>query len=503
VPPSDVVKCKYNILHWILKPGTLEDHYLNCPNKGAPEEDPALRLKRIREQATDLTPTGILNRNHGLVPAEAYQPSMPTKVPKLREEEVFEFNPLLQSQKLMIHLSSFAFSVVKHEIKAVRELHLYIDNFTNADKEHYPGLRKLEETRSHHLYLVAYLWEDSSDPTSVNMYKKLCATLQKQQTGMPISSIGVCNNCAGSDNLVYLIVHKTETSGFGGRIDKSEIGLFCMPSTLLYGRTDSTQALKESLSQTQLELTRCQSLYADLLRVNSDEKAEINRLNHTLSSQEKQFWATMMQKDADFNSKIERYKAETSQALAAYKETAKQSTEQSESRLKQTLGELERVRQEKLTILHNAQSEMNDKQRLTERVAELEKLLKNKDKQSQKLSQAIKKKGDEYAASLRKLTESNQKYFQELEAQRRQVETAKASVCAQERQHEDRELCMFCMDRTKNTVFVPCGHVTYCTECIEHQLHLRINSKVPENHQNKECPLCKEEIQRVNLCFAY
>lgn len=493
------LKCRFNSLHLILNTGDLADHEAYCPNRNAPVEDPALRLKRIREQATDNTPTGILNRNHGFAPADKNVYSMPTKVLKLREE-TYGASPYVQDQKLMIHLSSFTFSVVKNEVKQVPEMHIYIDNFTHADKEHYPGLRELEESRTHHTFLVAYLYEDTSDPTSQNMFKRLCTTLTMQQAGHPVASIGMCNSCAGSENAVYLIVHRSETSGFGGRIEKSEIGLFCIPSTFLYGRVDSRQQLKDQLLNVEMDLASLQKLHTELLQRSVEYQAEANRLNHLATSQEKQYWAALIQKEEEFNSKIERYKSDTSQMLLAYKDTARQTVENCEAKLKSALVELDRVRQEKLTIQHNAQSEMNDKQRLTERVADLEKIAKAKDKQLTKANLTIKQKTEDYSTSLRRLTERNQKYSTEIESIRRLAETSSTpSACHQEEQ----VLCNFCMEKNKNTVFVPCGHLIYCSVCIEQHFRFRINAKLPENDPNRTCPMCKDEIQRINLCYAY
>jgi hypothetical protein len=506
----EIIKCRFNPQHHILDDiDAIRQHEDTCPNKGNPVEDPELRLRRIREQATDMTPTGVLNRNHGFAPADRNVYLAPTKHAKLSEES-YELRHTLAQQKITIHLSSFAFSAVKLELKPVLETHIYIDNFTFADKDHYPGFRELEESRTHQSYLAAYLWEDSSDPTSVQIYKRLVVTLTSQVPGHPQSSIAVCNQCAGSENIVWLIVHKSETSGFGGRIDKSELGLFCIPSTFLYGRMDTRQQLQSTLTQVEFELAAVQKLYSELLLRSSDETSQLMRLRTEINLKENEFFARLSAKETEFNDKIEKYKKNTSQVLQAYKQTAQQDTDNNEAKLRQALAELERSRQEKATILHNAQSEMTEKQRLTERVSELEALCKAKDKSITKLNQTIKQKTKEYSTSISRMTDSHIKFSVDLEAAKRSAELARAqsaetvrTTAAQERHLDDRELCMFCMEKAKNTMYVPCGHLMYCSDCLEQHLNLKINARIPENDPNKQCHICKEAIQRVNFCYAY
>jgi hypothetical protein len=505
---SGMIKCCFNPQHLILDDiGAICQHEQTCPNKSNPVGDPELRLRRIREQATDMTPTGILNRNHGFAPADRNVYPAPAKHAKL-SEETNDLRHSLTQQKITIHLSKSTFSVVKLELKPVLETHLYIDIFTFADKDHYPGLRELEVTRTHQSYLAAYLWEDRSDPTYAEIYKRLVITLTSQVPGHPQSSIAVCNQCAGSENTVWLIVHKSETSGFGGRIDKSELGLFCIPSTFLYGRIDTRQQLQSTLTQVEAELAAVQKLNSELLLRSSDEASQLVKLRTEYHQKENEI-ARLLAKEAEFNDEIKKCKKNTSQVLQDYKLTAQQLVD-NEAKLKRALAELERSRQEKAMILHNAQSELMEKQRLTERVSELEALAKAKDKSITKLNQTIKQKDKEYSASISRMTDSHTKLSDELEEAKSSAKLARAqsaetvrTAAAQERHLDDRELCSCCMVKAKNTVNVPCGHLVYCSDCYEQHLDVRIDVSIPDNHLYKQCDMCKQAIKKVNLCYAY
>ena len=61
----------------------------------------------------------------------------------------------------------------------------------------------------------------------------------------------------------------------------------------------------------------------------------------------------------------------------------------------------------------------------------------------------------------------------------------KVAAVVQEKVSEDAELCGICMERLKNAVIIPCGHLGYCMECL---------AKV------SDCPICRRPIgQRVQV----
>jgi hypothetical protein len=49
--------------------------------------------------------------------------------------------------------------------------------------------------------------------------------------------------------------------------------------------------------------------------------------------------------------------------------------------------------------------------------------------------------------------------------------------------------CVVCLDRTANVAFVACQHVCICQEC-------------SLKYVNKQCPMCRQESDRMNLIYA-
>ncbi len=48
--------------------------------------------------------------------------------------------------------------------------------------------------------------------------------------------------------------------------------------------------------------------------------------------------------------------------------------------------------------------------------------------------------------------------------------------------------CVVCLDVESNAVFVPCGHICMCMECID-------------TNKTKECPICRKAITQVVKIF--
>jgi len=55
-------------------------------------------------------------------------------------------------------------------------------------------------------------------------------------------------------------------------------------------------------------------------------------------------------------------------------------------------------------------------------------------------------------------------------------------------QSEKKAICSICFDSDANAAVVPCGHSTFCYECI---------SSHHVNNQNKVCPICRTEIVMI------
>ena len=58
---------------------------------------------------------------------------------------------------------------------------------------------------------------------------------------------------------------------------------------------------------------------------------------------------------------------------------------------------------------------------------------------------------------------------------------------------EKKPICSICLDEDANATVVPCGHSNFCYECISSH-HI--------NSQNKECPICRNEIMMIIKLYS-
>jgi hypothetical protein len=56
-------------------------------------------------------------------------------------------------------------------------------------------------------------------------------------------------------------------------------------------------------------------------------------------------------------------------------------------------------------------------------------------------------------------------------------------------------LCLFCYDRRRNIVFLPCGHMAACLQCSVRKLKVEITQDHENPDSSAKCPLCKQTIQ--------
>lgn len=57
--------------------------------------------------------------------------------------------------------------------------------------------------------------------------------------------------------------------------------------------------------------------------------------------------------------------------------------------------------------------------------------------------------------------------------------------------------CIYCWDRFKNIVFLPCGHVVACLYCTIKNLKFELNKKISKKRLASTCPLCKGVIREA------
>lgn len=97
------------------------------------------------------------------------------------------------------------------------------------------------------------------------------------------------------------------------------------------------------------------------------------------------------------------------------------------------------------------------------------------------------------SAKKRKIEEEERKRRRELERRQRRrqarVTTEKHRTTNSDRseEYEEAQLCVVCRENPKELILMPCGHVCLCEDCFE-----SINSK---------CPVCRAEVQNVNVAY--
>jgi hypothetical protein len=67
---------------------------------------------------------------------------------------------------------------------------------------------------------------------------------------------------------------------------------------------------------------------------------------------------------------------------------------------------------------------------------------------------------------------------------------------------QEKELCSFCMQEKKNTVFVPCGHMLYCNLCAN-EMGIPMNKKLRRHNDDHECEICKVKVKKAVQAFAF
>lgn len=60
--------------------------------------------------------------------------------------------------------------------------------------------------------------------------------------------------------------------------------------------------------------------------------------------------------------------------------------------------------------------------------------------------------------------------------------------------------CVLCRAEHKNTVFLPCGHVLACKQCVTNDMRLPLNKAI-SRRPTPRCPLCMQLIKQVKEVF--
>jgi Zinc finger, C3HC4 type (RING finger) len=61
--------------------------------------------------------------------------------------------------------------------------------------------------------------------------------------------------------------------------------------------------------------------------------------------------------------------------------------------------------------------------------------------------------------------------------------------------------CIICFVNPKNIVFIPCGHVAVCLNCMDKHLKIRINMTFKKKADQIDCILCKKKVKEAREIF--
>ncbi|CAG9313279.1 unnamed protein product [Blepharisma stoltei] len=61
--------------------------------------------------------------------------------------------------------------------------------------------------------------------------------------------------------------------------------------------------------------------------------------------------------------------------------------------------------------------------------------------------------------------------------------------------------CLLCRNSVKNIVFLPCGHIVACKECVIDQMKIQLNTPTGRRAQGVLCPLCKTKIREAREVY--
>ena len=63
--------------------------------------------------------------------------------------------------------------------------------------------------------------------------------------------------------------------------------------------------------------------------------------------------------------------------------------------------------------------------------------------------------------------------------------------------------CVICLDRKKNILFLPCRHVTSCTQCVRNEVTARFTKMMIENCTDDfKCGVCNMPVKKVYRMYS-
>lgn len=410
----------------------------------------------------------VLQDTQPLVP---FKPTHLTTLPNPGVDQDLEERTAKERLTLYFREKGFAVRRVMEQGQVAEERTLFIDGVVGYNSAQFPGLAMDELRMDKGKFLVARLMPDPLDKTSNQAFYGLYGGLESHQT----NKIAIIYQLAGLKDIIFLIVHPSDPSGFGKVLSKGELGLFKLHHTELLG----VPGILDQATR------RCDSLAYKHSQLTSQIE-EKDQLINCLQQEKCSYQASSMQRELEWKEELDRQRE---LRISQYAECTE---------LKTTVGlALEDMRRR--TEADIAMLTIRHEKEIAALSAELEKA-----KREKSISVLNKEQLEQIAESVKRTEISIQTQLKACEAQKAELQQRYDSLRAAPKKQPSKRgplMCRNCGEYQLNTVFWPCGHMYYCNICLA-TLKLPLGASLKRLPcEDRLCPICGETSTRVVPAF--
>lgn len=411
----------------------------------------------------------VINPQDAL-PLVPFKPTQLTTLPNPAVDQDLEERTAKERVTVYFREKGFAVRRVLEQGQVAEERTLFIDGVVGCQSAQFPGLG-VGALQDRGKYLVARLLPDPLDKTSSQAFYGLYGGLESHQA----NKMAIIYQLAGLKDIVYLLVHPSEPSGFGGVLNKGELGLFKLHHSELLGVPgvlDQATRRSDSLAYKNAQL--------------ASQIAEKDQLISCLQQEQCSYQTSSMQRELEWKEELDRQRELKVRHQA-------ESTE-----LRTTVGaaleDLRRRTEADLAL----QAFRHDKE-IKALSTELERTKREKD-----ICVLNKDQLDQIAESVKRTETSIQAQLKACEAHKAELQKRYETLLAAPKKQTVKRgplMCRNCGEYQLNTVFWPCGHMYYCNICLN-TLKLPLGGSLKHlPSEDRLCPTCGEASTRVVAAF--
>lgn len=487
----EYVSCPYNPLHGIRagEMSSFKQHIEDCPNK-----DNKIGHNTLPQPSLDKSISGQLNYKHGLISSEDISINLAT-VPVTKS----------RSNKLLIHYNDKSFSVYKSDINSgIEENDIWAGHITFADAREWPGLKLIEDTRSHSHYHVGNLFPDKSSGQSEVRFKSFVNMITVSKNNS--FCIAVSAQAASDKNRAIFIAHRSEETGFGVCLPGNvELGVFYLPHSMLYNNESILKTQQIKLREKDSEIQDLQQRFQKLEKEKERIIEDWNTLKiefEQIKSKEREAYSIYEAKLAEYEREKENLRTEVYFTLEAMKRDSEMEKIELNNQLEKVTNEKNSLQLNFFSETQNLKmAEKNNQERMNKMTidlkAEYDKVCKEL-KEAQGLNRALR----EHNASLEQKLAEQRNWLVGSDS-KRLIDEAVSDV--RERisvEQQEKENCAICYLEKKNVVFMPCGHFVYCIACVK-TLGIDVGKTIPKTSQHSRCSVCECLIAKALKAYPY